>query len=157
MAAEIVQQLPSGPQAVVRARRALDALEDSVPARRLDDMRLIVSELVTNSLRHGPDEPGRPLRLHIYVRPRSARVEVIDSGPGFEPPTDAPGELAESGWGLMLVDSLADRWGVDRAGPTTVWAEVGLEPESRRAEGRAKREGRRTSRTLRLLAAPASV
>ena len=52
------------------------------------------------------------------------RVEVHDSGPGFEPPEAPPTLYRESGFGLFLVDRIADRWGVSSDGGTTVWFEL---------------------------------
>ncbi|MFI2203889.1 ATP-binding protein [Streptomyces sp. NPDC020192] len=95
----------------------------------LDPARLIVAELVANAALHGR-VPGRSFRLTLSVTaPRLLRIEVTDAR-GDHPPAlgtsaDVP---AESGYGLLLVETLADRWGVQR-GPVpckTVWAELDL-------------------------------
>ena len=52
------------------------------------------------------------------------RVEVADRGPGFDP--RLADDRAGSGWGLYLVDQLADRLGVSRTDGTTVWFEIDL-------------------------------
>ncbi|MEV5506240.1 ATP-binding protein [Streptomyces orinoci] len=92
--------------------------------RRADDVLLCVSELATNALRHGVP-PGREFLLHLWLlEDRTLRVEVHDSGPGF-PRVLAPavGEQ-ESGRGLVLVDALADKWGVGERDPgKVVWCE----------------------------------
>ena len=87
-------------------------------------MRLLVSELVTNSVRHAGLGEGSRISLHIESRPEVVRVEVTDPGSGFVPDMRAITIAQESGWGLYLVDELADRWGVDAVGGTHVWFEI---------------------------------
>jgi anti-sigma regulatory factor (Ser/Thr protein kinase) len=115
--------LSSGPDAVSAARRCLDPLEGSVGQDRLRDVQLLVSELVTNSVRHA--RRSDEVELAVTVTRQSIRVCVTDAGPGFEAeprPEDAdPG----SGWGLFLVEQLSDRWGVELNGKTQVWFELG--------------------------------
>lgn len=117
-------QLRPGPQAAGEGRHALDRLAGSIEDERLSELRLLVSELLTNSIRHGNDDRGW-IELDVEIYANAVRAVVTDSGPGFEPaakPTphvDRPG-----GWGLCLVDSLADRWGVDRDDGTAVWFEM---------------------------------
>lgn len=97
----------------------------------LDPARLIVAELATNAASHGR-VPGRSFRLTLAVtRSGALRIEVTDTR-GECLPVCAPvsGESpAESGYGLLLVEELADRWGVvDGPLPSkTVWAELDLE------------------------------
>jgi anti-sigma regulatory factor (Ser/Thr protein kinase) len=83
-----------------------------------------VSEVVTNSVRHADVEEGSHISLHIETRPNVVRVEVTDQGPGFVPRVPQLRITQESGWGLYLVDELADRWGVDADGGTRVWFEI---------------------------------
>jgi serine/threonine-protein kinase RsbW len=92
------------------------------------DCELIVSELVTNSVRHAAEVPGRPpVRLRLSGRARGLQIEVWDAsddlpGRGRDAPPDEPG-----GWGLVLVDALADRWGAYRTegGGKVVFAVIG--------------------------------
>lgn len=96
---------------------------------QLDPARLIVAELAANAALHGR-VPGRSFRLTLSVVPPGVlRIEVTDTRgdrvPG-SPRTAGGAEVAESGYGLLLVEELADRWGV-RRGPVpskTVWAEL---------------------------------
>ncbi|MEV8595098.1 ATP-binding protein [Streptomyces sp. NPDC052012] len=97
----------------------------------LDPARLIVAELAANAAVHG-HVPGRSFRLSITVTAHATlRIEVTDSRAEKLPtrtPTAAGAGPAESGYGLRLVEELADRWGV-RGGPVpckTVWAELDL-------------------------------
>jgi anti-sigma regulatory factor (Ser/Thr protein kinase) len=118
-------ELENNPEAAAAARTALDKLTGSVPASRLRDLRLLVSELVTNAVRHAGLGRSDRIRLLVDVRDRHVRVEVHDPGEGFTPRAPEPDPARASGWGLYLVDELADRWGVDGAGRgTRVWFEL---------------------------------
>lgn len=113
--------LPSTPSAPARARGALDQIEGSISEERLRDVRLLVSELVTNAVRHAG---GEVVRLIVALTGGTLRIEVHDPGHGFkhQPPPDDP--LRASGWGLVLVEELADRWGIDHHPRTRVWFEM---------------------------------
>lgn len=120
--APIDVELRVAPDAISEARAAVDGLpgDDAL----LNNLRLLVSELVTNSVRHaGLDERSR-ISLHIETTPAVVRVEVSDPGPGFAPSVPDLRISQESGWGLYLVDELADRWGVEAEGGTCVWFEI---------------------------------
>jgi anti-sigma regulatory factor (Ser/Thr protein kinase) len=117
-------RLDPRPEAVGQARRAIDRLTGHLPDSMLDDLRLMVSELVTNCLRHGGLAPGDPIRVIVEIANGRVRVEVVSPGDGFRPPDRQPTLYSTSGWGLFLVSRLADRWGVDTQGGTRVWLEV---------------------------------
>ncbi|MGW0082541.1 ATP-binding protein [Streptomyces sp. NPDC003393] len=98
----------------------------------LDPARLIVAELTANAALHGR-VPGRSFRLALAVTAGGVlRIEVTDTRGDALPARRASATgPAETGYGLLLVEELADRWGV-RTGPapcTTVWAE--LDPAGR--------------------------
>jgi anti-anti-sigma factor len=114
-------ELPSTPAAPARARGALNEIEDHLSPERMRDVRLLVSELVTNAVRHAG---GEAVRLVVALTGTLLRIEVHDPGHGFElkPPSDDP--LRASGWGLVLVEELADRWGIDHHPRTRVWFEM---------------------------------
>jgi anti-sigma regulatory factor (Ser/Thr protein kinase) len=85
-----------------------------VPASAVDDARLLVSELVGNSMRHARLGPNDTIRVTAEVENGRLRVDVIDGGRGGGPPVAGgirPSPGAESGWGLYLVETLATRWG----------------------------------------------
>ena len=118
-------QFDAGPEAASAARSAIAALEPQIDDAPIDDIRLLVSELVTNSIRHSEGaNNGSPVTLDVAVSPEKLRVEVTDRGTGFEPQAREPGQSKASGWGLYLVDHLADRWGVIRNHITRVWFEI---------------------------------
>lgn len=117
-------ELPAAAQSAGAAREALSPLGERLEAAQLETVRLLVTELITNSVKHG--DPGEdPVRVTVALTPDAVRVEVSDSGDGFEPPPrpDEPLE-SPSGWGLYLVDRLAARWGVDTADRSSVWFEL---------------------------------
>lgn len=92
-----------------------------VPPRVVDDATLLVSELVTNSLRHGV---GPGVRVIVEVTDDGAmRCEVVDAGHGFVPEARDQSSPDPGGWGLGLVESMASAWGV-REGSTHVWFEL---------------------------------
>jgi len=118
--------LPPEPVSGREARARIEPLAGSVGADVLDDVSLLVSELVTNSVRHARFQEGESIEVSLKVND-VLRVEVRDPGPGFDRRTfDDAGPLRSAGWGLLLVDRLTDRWGVDRTGGTKVWFEIGL-------------------------------
>jgi len=113
--------LPRDPTAVALARRAVEATGAGLSAEQADVARLLVSELVTNAVRHGA---GDQVELVLRVGERSARFEVHDAGgqqPELRPPAGADG-----GYGLNLVASLASRWGADP--DAGVWFELDAPP-----------------------------
>jgi anti-sigma regulatory factor (Ser/Thr protein kinase) len=122
---DLVLELPAIPDSIPRARAALDDLVDVVGPERLEDLRLVVSELVTNSVRHAG--LGRRDAIDLRVEPARdrIRVEIHDPGPGFDAPGSPTSLYQESGWGLFLVSQISEAWGVssDDNG-TTVWLEI---------------------------------
>jgi anti-sigma regulatory factor (Ser/Thr protein kinase) len=97
-----------------------------VPASALDEARLLVSELVANSMRHARLGPNDTIRVTAEVENGRLRVDVIDGGRGSAPPVAGgirPSPGAESGWGLYLVETLATRWG---HGTGRYWFELEL-------------------------------
>jgi anti-sigma regulatory factor (Ser/Thr protein kinase) len=117
-------EFEAGPTAAGSARNALMALDGKVDETLLADVRLLVSELVTNSVRHSGLRERDSVRLHVQVTPSTLRVEVADSGEGFEPRRRDADRSRPGGWGLYLVEELADRWGVARNHSTRVWFEM---------------------------------
>jgi anti-sigma regulatory factor (Ser/Thr protein kinase) len=115
-------RLEGGPAAAASARRALARIHDDLDAPVLETMRLLVTELIANSVKHAG---AMSVGLKVLVVRGSVVAEVTDEGPGFEHVARVKGQADTSGWGLFLVERMADRWGVTRDGPTTrVWFEL---------------------------------
>jgi anti-sigma regulatory factor (Ser/Thr protein kinase) len=116
------------PEAASRARAVVgDELGRSVPARVLENTTLLVSELVTNAVRHAPRAGIPEVELRLELEPERIRVVVSDPGAGFvaDPPR-VPAATESSGWGLYLVDRIADRWGVITEDRSEVWFEIDM-------------------------------
>jgi anti-sigma regulatory factor (Ser/Thr protein kinase) len=130
-------RLPPDPTSPARARQALDPLEERFDEDTLFKLRLLVSELVTNSVRHARLRARDLIAVRVLCELRALRVEILDAGPGF---AASAGMLTRrgweyqhthdpewpGGWGLSIVESLADSWGITRDEGTTVWFEVEL-------------------------------
>jgi anti-sigma regulatory factor (Ser/Thr protein kinase) len=116
-------QLRPGAEAAGEGRHALDPLEGSIDERQLDTLRLLVTELITNSVRHA--EEAKWIGLDIVIYANAVRVQVSDRGAGFDPPDEPePHRDRPGGWGLCLVDRMSDRWGVANNADTRVWFEL---------------------------------
>jgi anti-sigma regulatory factor (Ser/Thr protein kinase) len=111
-------RVPATSGSLADVRHALGTLP--IPADVLDDARVLVTELVANSVKHAglnaddhvrvtAEWSGERLRVTVHDRPRPARPPPVAAA--IRP---RPG--AESGWGLFIVDRLASRWGTDEAG-----------------------------------------
>jgi anti-sigma regulatory factor (Ser/Thr protein kinase) len=118
-------ELAETPEAASEARRALLARNGALPRAVRDDVLLLMTELVTNAVRHADGGPDRLVRLELRQRPGAVRVAVCDQGPGFVAEAKASGSDDTGGWGLLLVDRIADRWAVtSTATGTCVWFEI---------------------------------
>jgi len=121
-------EIPADAEAAAIAREFIaGALAVGFLQHRIEDLRLLTSEVVTNSVRHAGLAPGGTIGLAVDVSERRVRVEVADDGPSFDP-SDLPESSPEGtgGWGLRIVEQLSDRWGVIRNEPNHVWFEVSL-------------------------------
>ena len=120
--------VPVGPEAAVAARRATVGAGFELPTAVSDDVLLLITELVTNAVRHAGAGPGANVAVALRRHEGDLRVEVTDAGPRFATMPERPGHEGVGGWGLFLVDRIADRWGVEPAEPgTRVWFEVRAE------------------------------
>lgn len=119
-------RLPPTARAPSEARTALGSLRHEVDPEVFDALRLLVSELVTNAVRHARVNEGNhePIELRVETGPDGVRTAVTDPGRGFRVPHGGPQPSGSSGWGLHLVDLMADRWGVSADGITRVWFEI---------------------------------
>jgi len=102
----------------------------TLPPERRDDLRLLVTEVVTNSIRHRDVRLGDRIRVRLLHDDRRLRVEVSNPGSSISVERAAKeGSLSESGWGLYLVEHLAARWGRGRGG---YWFELEQRTNPRR-------------------------
>ena len=122
----VTRRLPARPGSVHLGRRFARQLLETwdVPTTVQESAELVVSELVTNAARHSEDA----LEVSLERLPRLLRIAVTDTSHRMPPESAEPvDDDATSGRGLMLVESIADRWGVDSAGLSKrVWAEFDL-------------------------------
>lgn len=118
-------QLAPGPEAAGAARNVVvKAVGDHVDEACLGTLRLLVSEVVSNSVRHSGSREAVELSLCLSDE---IIVSVTDHGPGFTPRPRAGRPDDVGGWGLHLVEELSSHWGVSRDGATRVWFTVPTE------------------------------
>ena len=131
MARTLQTRLPLGPSAGVRARHSLEAFRAYLDRHSFDALRLLVTELVNNSLKHSGRPEGDPIDLTVELDDRKVRAEIVDQGAHARVIRPSPADHSESGWGLFLLDRLADDWGYSSGGPTRVWFELSTRPGDR--------------------------
>jgi anti-sigma regulatory factor (Ser/Thr protein kinase) len=107
------------------ARASLRTITGGLAEAAAADLALLTTEVVSNAVQHAPRDPADEITLRVS-REGVVRVEVVDCGGLFDPPAPRePWDVSPNGWGLFLLDSLADAWGVDQepAGKV-VWFEL---------------------------------
>ena len=103
------------------ARRAVEEFGERLDPSVVPDVKLLVSELITNSVKYGAD--GEVQLILRSENPQHIHVEVVDQGVGFVPAARDRPKTEPGGWGLHMVEALTERWGV-REGSTHVWFEI---------------------------------
>jgi anti-sigma regulatory factor (Ser/Thr protein kinase) len=124
---ELAVRVSPGPRAPGIARHAVTALGPT-DTEAAANAALLVSELVANTVRHGGLRPEDRVEVVIRRDPRTLRIEVRDWGRGFGGSSEVSGEVT-SGFGLVLVAGIADRWGIEGGPPTNVWFELDLDED----------------------------
>jgi anti-sigma regulatory factor (Ser/Thr protein kinase) len=152
------RNLPRTPGSIRTARQLVNDNTITLGSQRREDAALMVSELVTNALVHGVGT----ISLRIDAEAPTLRVEVSDEGNVALAPSPTPG--AHGGWGLRIIDQLADDWGVlegstkgvvpaRRAKPTSLTgpalATSTVRVRDRRISDRASEEGSMLTRVVR--------
>ncbi|HEY2655742.1 MAG TPA: ATP-binding protein, partial [Solirubrobacteraceae bacterium] len=112
---KLTTQLPRSPTSASLARQLVNAHTTTLGSQQREDAALLVSELVSNALLHGLGE----ISLRIDVEPDGLYIEVSDQGNASPAPTSTA-HPHRGGWGLRIVDNLANDWGV-LEGSTRVW------------------------------------
>ena len=121
---EVELSYPPAPTAATQARTEVtERLASRIAESTLEDVRLLVTELITNALRHGKLTPGDRVSVKASVEDGAVRIEVRDPGNNGDIALRKPGPRG-GGYGLYLVERLAKRWGVDRRDGTVVWCEL---------------------------------
>jgi serine/threonine-protein kinase RsbW len=119
---------PACPRPATAARSAVaHALTGRVDGRVLADAELVVSELVTNSVQHARLSADDFVRVGAAVSDGVPRLEVDNPGATGTIAARDP-DAERGGFGLRIVEALADAWGVSRKGHTRVWAELACRP-----------------------------
>ncbi|MDP9299597.1 MAG: ATP-binding protein [Actinomycetota bacterium] len=125
--------VPPDLSALADVRRSFDAL--GLPPHVRDDARLLVTELVSNSIRHAALRADERIRIWATWSGRRLKVIVRDHDDGR--PVRIAGSIrpvpgAESGWGLFIVNQLASRWGAIHDGGAGYWFELDASSPQRR-------------------------
>jgi two-component sensor histidine kinase len=119
--------LDSAPEAAAEARRAVEPMRPEIPRRAFSYLRIVISELVTNSVKFGP---GAAISLTVELDEHGLiRGEVADGGDGRVELRESAA-IENGGMGLRIVDIVTRRWGVHPE-TTSVWFELALEDEAR--------------------------
>ena len=121
---QVTIELALEPESAARVRTAISSLESDANPSSLDDARLLASELIADALATEPRSQDAALTLDTQMLDGTNRVMVAFHGLALPVPADTP-EPAAPGWGIHLVRTLANRWGIQRAnGSTYVWFEA---------------------------------
>jgi serine/threonine-protein kinase RsbW len=120
----ILMTLPAVPSAATTARSEITrGLSQRITLGLLEDVRLLLTELITNALRHADMTSEDEIGVRAELSEGTVRIEVSDPGRDgpvvMHPPSPRGG-----GYGLFLVERLTDQWGVEHHDGTMVWAEL---------------------------------
>ena len=117
--------LPYAPSSVAtaRVRLATDLREAGMMAAAIGDAALVLSELLSNAIRHAGPLPGCTVRVAWTLAGGSLRVSVSDGGGLTRPRAERSSVSALGGRGLAIVEHLSSNWGIrSSGGRMTVWA-----------------------------------
>ena len=119
--------VPGGRAAATAARHWVVLAGADMSQETRDSLALLLSEMVNNAVQHGGAGERERIEVRLSWPARRLRVEVLD--PGSTRGESVERVTREGGWGLVLVDSIADRWGLDSApdGGSRAWFELVLE------------------------------
>jgi two-component sensor histidine kinase len=117
--------IAGGNRAPERARSWIESAASWLPAELESTLLLLTCELVNNAVRHGGAGEDEVIELELCALDAGrVRVQVSDPGHGFEhSPRDQPIDEV-GGWGLVLIESMAESWGVEHEDRTRVWFEL---------------------------------
>jgi anti-sigma regulatory factor (Ser/Thr protein kinase) len=120
-------RVPGGTRAAGMARRSVLSGKVLLPSAIRHRLALLLSELVTNAIQHGGAGPHEMIQVRLATTRSRVRVEVYDPGARGAQPRDRIDE--GSGYGLLLIDRLADGWGRETTGSggSLAWFELNLD------------------------------
>jgi anti-sigma regulatory factor (Ser/Thr protein kinase) len=136
-----VVMLPYAPASVSTARWQLSAdLRDAgIAETAISDAALVVSELLSNAIRHASPLPDATVRVSWVLSDGWLEVAVEDGGATTRPRATHPSLSSLGGRGLAIVDHLSTNWGVETSKGTTVWAVLAPPVHAAAAAGAAQR------------------
>lgn len=124
---EVSLLLPASLESPHAARHTVDELGLDHDQEAAFNLRLLITEVVGNSVRHAGLTPADTIIFELQLSSTLVRVQITDRGPGFIRPTIDEPPTGTSGRGLFLVDALADRWGTEsNDAQVSVWFEIDL-------------------------------
>jgi anti-sigma regulatory factor (Ser/Thr protein kinase) len=113
-----------GPSAPGHARAWIQTAAVWLPEELERKLVMLISELVNNSVLHGQASERDTIEIELRTTPEGVRAQVSDPGPAFAPRARTKRVEEPGGWGLVLVERVAQCWGVERAERTSVWFEL---------------------------------
>jgi anti-sigma regulatory factor (Ser/Thr protein kinase) len=119
--------IPHARSSVSAARHALadELTANGIPARMRDDAVLVLSELVSNAIRHAEPLPTGDIRVRWSLRRDLLHLEITDGGALTRPQAAAAASSSLGGRGLNIVRTICSEWGVTEDGSAvTVWADL---------------------------------
>jgi anti-sigma regulatory factor (Ser/Thr protein kinase) len=118
-------ELSGGSRAGAAAREIVqETLGGVVSDAELSDLRSVLAEVVNNAVVHGgAGDEDHSVVVHLAAAEATLRVEASSDGPAFTPSAPTARE-APGGFGLVIVDEIASRWGVDHSGDSCLWFEI---------------------------------
>jgi anti-sigma regulatory factor (Ser/Thr protein kinase) len=122
--AQIRFTLPAKAVAPSIARGTLDPLQSRLAEDTYFTVQLLVTELITNSLRHARFSEHDAIQIQVDIDDRRTHVSVCDPGGDKQPKLLEQDLEATGGRGLFLVDAMADQWGIKTNHRTCVWFEL---------------------------------
>ncbi len=109
--------------AIARSAVSEQLLASGIDGSTGQTIVLLVSEVVSNAVRHSAAPPDASIELEAQITETAVRIAVTDAGEGFTPRPRDPERIGE-GYGLYLLEKAASSWGVEQDGGTTVWFEL---------------------------------
>ena len=118
--------LEPDPRSLRSTRDVVADLGSRLPMEVVDRARVVLGELVANSILHGALRPGDRIEVVLELHEDRLRCTVADPGRGLRRQADEDWFRLHAGWGFWIVSELASRWSVTRRKRTEAWFEIDL-------------------------------